>query len=65
MRELKKVYPDYEERIDEVREKKASVIGDLNQAHITSRYLPVEFGEFQVKEMLRFNQDLIEFLKEL
>jgi len=43
----------------------ASVIGDLEQAYISSRYLPVEFHSSQTKAMKRFTQKLIRFLKQL
>ncbi|MCM8832491.1 MAG: HEPN domain-containing protein [Candidatus Omnitrophica bacterium] len=42
---------------------KERVIFDLEQAYISSRYLPVEFSETQVKEMEKFCQKLIKFLK--
>lgn len=40
-------------------------IGNLNQAYITSRYLPIEFTQYQVEGMLEFTEKLIEFLKGL
>lgn len=48
-----------------LREKNASVIGDLEQAYISSRYLPVEFYLPQVKEMGKFVSLLINFLENL
>lgn len=63
LRELEKVLPKKKEKIKKVRKTQASVIGDLNQAYITSRYLPVEFNEFQVKKMLKFTLGLIKFLE--
>lgn len=65
LRELEKVYPENKKEIEKIRQEKASVVGDLDQAYITSRYLPVEFNEFQVKEMLKFTQYLIKFLENL
>lgn len=59
--ELGKVYSKKE--IDKFRKKWASTIGDLNQAYITSRYLPVEFNQFQVEKMLSFTKELIKLLK--
>ena len=44
---------------------KASVVGDLEQAYLTSRYLPVEFSQYQIENMLGFSKDLINFLKKL
>lgn len=41
------------------------IIGDLEQAYITSRYLPVEFNEAQVREMVKWKNQLISFLKKL
>lgn len=63
--ELEKAFPQSKEKIQEIRKKQASVIGDLNQAYITSRYLPVEFNEFQIKNMRKFTNNLIEFLEKL
>lgn len=51
--------------IEKLRIKNASVIGDLEQAYISSRYLPVEFYFPQVKEMERFVGRLIKFLRGL
>lgn len=65
LRELEKVYPEQKKKIKKIREEKASTIGDLDQAYITARYLPIEFNEFQVKEMLKFTRALIKFLEEL
>lgn len=65
LREAEKVYPKNKEKIKKIREEKASVIGDLDQSYITSRYLPVEFNEFQVKNMLVFTEWLIKFLQKL
>lgn len=65
LRELEKVYPKKKREIEKIRKEKASTIGDLDQAYITSRYLPVEFTKFQVEKMLEFTEDLIDFLKGL
>ncbi len=65
LRELEKIYPKNKKRIEKMRKDKASVIGDLDQAYITSRYLPVEFNQFQVENMLAFTEELIKFLKKL
>ncbi|MDI6591650.1 MAG: HEPN domain-containing protein [Patescibacteria group bacterium] len=59
-----KVYSKQKE-IENVLEKKASTIGDLDQAYLTSRYLPVEFSEQRIKNMLNFTKDLLKFLKKL
>ena len=54
-----------EKEIKRLRKEHASVIGDLEQAYISSRYLPVEFYSDQVKEMEKFVKKLIKFLKKL
>lgn len=54
-----------EKRVGKLLKVKASVIGDLEQAYITSRYLPIEFSKYQVENMLAFVKELINFLKEL
>ncbi len=51
--------------IEVILKQKASVIGDLEQAYLTSRYLPVEFSKYQIENMLSFTKDLIKFLKKL
>jgi HEPN domain-containing protein len=48
-----------------ILQKKASVIGDLEQAYIASRCLPVEFSQYQIKNMHNFVEFLIKFLKKL
>jgi len=40
-------------------------IADLEEAYISSRYLPREFYKPQVEEMERFTEKLIDFLKKL
>jgi len=65
LKELGKVYPQEKKRIEKIRKEKASIIGNLDQAYITSRYLPVEFNQFQAEEMFQFTKGLIEFLKNL
>lgn len=51
------------ENINEFIKEKERIIFDLEQAYITSRYLPVEFSEQQVKDMERFFEELLNFLK--
>lgn len=65
LKELSKVYPLKKTKIEKIRREKASVIGDLEQAYITSRYLPIKFNQFQVEKMLVFTKELTEFLKTL
>jgi HEPN domain-containing protein len=61
--ELNKIY--YRKEIEKFRKENAAVISALNQAYITSRYLPIEFTEDQVKSMKKFTQNLIKFLKKI
>jgi HEPN domain-containing protein len=41
------------------------LIADLEQAYITSRYLPAEFTKREVEELEKFSIELIEWLKKL
>jgi HEPN domain-containing protein len=59
-----KVYKK-EKKVKELVEKNANIISDLDQAYLTSRYLPAEFFKTQLENMLKFVEDLIEFLKKL
>lgn len=52
-------------KVEKFIKENASVIGDLNQAYITARYLPIEFNLYQVEEMRKFVERLIIFLKEI
>jgi len=63
--EFKKGFPQKSKEIEKIQKDKASVIGDLNQACITSRYLPVDFTQQQIEKMLEFTTDLIKFSKKL
>lgn len=54
-----------ERRTKKFIQKNADVIGNLEQAYITSRYLPVEFFEDQIRNMEEFSKALISFLKQL
>ena len=40
-----------------------TVVGDLEAAYIAARYLPVEFEQREVEEMLRFVKKLFELLQ--
>jgi HEPN domain-containing protein len=57
-----KVYKK-EKEVEEIIEKNANIISDLNQAYFTSRYLPAEFFKSQIERMLKFVEELINFLK--
>jgi HEPN domain-containing protein len=63
LEEFKKISPQRKKEIEKIQKEEAGTIGDLNQAYITSRYLPVEFNKFQVDKMLKFTKKLIKFLK--
>lgn len=54
-----------EKEVEKILSEKASVIGDLNQAYLTARYLPVEFSKKRIENMLDFTKKLIRFLKNL
>jgi len=54
-----------QKEIERLRKEYASVIGDLEQAYISSRYLPVEFYLPQVEEMRKFVKKLLKFLESL
>lgn len=64
LRAIGKAYVRQKE-VDTLIEKNIHLIVDLEQAYITSRYLPAEFSKNQVKDMETFVQQLIEFLKKL
>lgn len=64
LREIGKAY-NKKKQIDNFLKENASVIGDLNQAYITSRYLPVDFNQYQVQEMRVFVEKLRVFLKKI
>ncbi len=54
-----------EKEIKKILEENKEIISDLEEAYLTSRYLPVEFYEEQIKKMKNFVQKLIIFLKKL
>jgi len=56
---------DKKEKVEEIIEKNANIISDLNQAYFTSRYLPAEFFKPQIEKMLKFIEELINFLEKL
>jgi len=65
LEQLAKVYPEKKLKIKKILKEKISTIGDLEQAYITSRYLPVEFSKSRIKEMEKFVAGLIKFLSTL
>jgi HEPN domain-containing protein len=54
-----------EKEIANLIERNIHFIAALEQAYITSRYLPSEFTKTQVKELAQFVKTLIKFLKNL
>jgi len=54
-----------EEKVKDLIKENANIISDLNQAYFTSRYLPAEFFKPQLENMLKFVEELIDFLKKL
>jgi len=52
-----------ETAIEKILKEKPNLISDLNQAYLTSRYLPVEFSKQQVENMKEFVKEIIKFLK--
>lgn len=62
LKEVGKVY-EIKKEVEKFLKENASVIGDLNQAYLTSRYLPVEFNLYQVEKMREFVENLVNFLK--
>ena len=54
-----------EKEVKQFIQKNDHIIADLEQAYITSRYLPVEFTQAQIKDMKKFWKDLFQFLKKL
>jgi len=64
LKEISKVY-NKKKKVENFLKENASVIGDLQQAYITSRYLPVDFNQYQVEKMRSFIKRLRIFLKKL
>jgi len=54
-----------ESEIEKIINENVHLIVDLEQAYLTSRYLPAEFTQKQVEEMKKFVEDFILFLKNL
>lgn len=54
-----------EKRVEDFISENEETIFDLEQAYITSRYLPVEFSEKKVKKMEKFFEKLLRFLENL
>lgn len=65
LEELAEAYPENKKKIKNFLEKNQHIIVDLEQAYITARYLPVEFNEAQVKEMVKFKNNLLNLLETL
>lgn len=54
-----------EKAIKEIIQKNLHLIADLEQAYLTSRYLPAEFTKEQIRQMRDFVKELIGFLKRI
>jgi len=52
-------------KVKDFLKKEKKVIHDLEQAYLTSRYLPIDFLEEDVLKMKKFTQRLIKFLNSL
>lgn len=63
--ELAKVYPKKSKDIENLKEGNINLISDLEHAYVSSRYLPEEFTKTQVENMLKFVEQLINFLARL
>ena len=64
LREVGKAYRK-ELQAKKITKENIGIISDLEQAYLTSRYLPAEFYLSQVKDMNRFLEILIDFLGKL
>ena len=64
MKGIGKAYSKKKE-VEKIIEANANVISDLDQAYFTSRYLPAEFFKPQLEKMLKFVEELINFLEKL
>jgi HEPN domain-containing protein len=64
LRELLKAIGKAYQKEKEI-EKLIQLIADLEQAYITSRYLPAEFSQNQVKELKAFVLNPIKYLEKL
>lgn len=64
LRETRKAYQQ-EKRIKKLINENINETADLEQAYITSRYLPAEFYKPQLENMRKFTENLIKFLKNL
>lgn len=54
-----------EKEVEKLKAQKEIEIAQLNEAYITSRYLPIEFNKNQIKRLKLFTKELISFLKKL
>lgn len=54
-----------EKEIEKLEKENAQIISNLEQAYITSRYLPVEFTKKEIRLMEKFVHCLIKFLENL
>lgn len=64
LRGIGKVYRQ-EKEIEKIIDENANIISDLDQAYLTSRYLPAEFFRPQLENMLQLVEKIIALLKKL
>lgn len=64
LKDVGKAY-EKEKEMEKLIDENINFIADLEEAHITFRYLPTEFYKAQVEKMEEFVKSLIEFLNNL
>lgn len=64
-KELQKAYQEEKEKIENFVNQNVQTIGQLENAYLTSRYLPYEFSKKEVEFMEKFTLSLHKFLKSI
>jgi HEPN domain-containing protein len=64
LRAIGKAYKK-EKEIKKIINENIHLIANLEQAYITSRYLPAEFTKREVEELEKFSKELIKWVKKL
>ena len=62
--ELKKVFAD-KKRWNNFIERHIETISNLENAYLTSRYLPMEFEKIEVEKMLKFSEEFKKFMEKI
>jgi len=62
--ELKKVSPD-KKRWNDFIERHIETISNLENAYMTSRYLPMEFEKIEVEKMFKFSEGFKKFMEKI